>query len=182
MVLVCIIGSRIKFNAHLITFLSQLSTLNWCFLLSCWVCLGTRLGSASVWYNKTTSKLSLASSKIWSFMHWNVQCPTFSGSHSSTLHGPGQMYGWRIILLLMNPWLIILQGVVAYSDILCKQVATYWTWYRDAVALCFTHCKMLTSHDMVSTVFSVPLPTQSAVKINNRWGYWNHAYNSSSHI
>ena len=74
-----------------------------------------------------------------------------------SLHGPGQIYEWRIILLLMNPWLILLSGVVACSDKSCKQVAD---WYRDAVSLCFPHCEM----DIVPTVSSVPLPTQSAMK------------------
>ena len=37
------------------------------------------------------------------------------------LYSPGQIYGWRIILLLMNPWLITLPDVVACSD-KCKQV------------------------------------------------------------
>ena len=37
---------------------------------------------------------------------------------------------------------------------LCKQVATYWNWYRDAVALCFPLLDA-TSPDMASTVFYV---------------------------
>ena len=50
------------------------------------------------------------------------------------------------ILFLMNGRLITLLGVVACSDKLCKQVVTlpwYWTWYRDAAALCFPHCGVL---------------------------------------
>ena len=64
---------------YLITFPSQLSTLNWCFLLFRWVFLGIKLGSAFVCYNTTTSKLSMASSKIWSLMYGRMQCPTSSG-------------------------------------------------------------------------------------------------------
>ena len=30
-----------------------------------------------------------------------------------SLYGPGQIYRWRIILLLMNPWLTTLPGEVA---------------------------------------------------------------------
>ena len=32
-----------------------------------------------------------------------------------SLHGPGQIYGWRIILFLLNSWLIMLPGVVAQT-------------------------------------------------------------------
>ena len=34
----------------------------------------------------------------------------------SSLHGPGQIYAWRIILLLMNPWLIKLPVELSCSD------------------------------------------------------------------
>ena len=66
--LVCLIGSR--FNAHLIrlpgTFPSQLSTPKLVFSA---ILLNFAWGSASVCYNWTTSKFSLASYKIWSLTY-----------------------------------------------------------------------------------------------------------------
>ena len=65
---------------------SQLSTLN-CYSVEC--CLGIRLGSASVCHNKTTSKLSLTSSKIWSlFRPMQIKLGYDWGREGETLHAP----------------------------------------------------------------------------------------------
>ena len=56
----------------LVTFLSQLSTLNWYFLLSGSVLLLDQAGISFC-------KLSLTISKIWFLMYGSMQCPTSSG-------------------------------------------------------------------------------------------------------
>ena len=59
-----------------ITFLSHLSMLKLFSAILFEFRLGIWQGSASVCHNRTTSKLSLASSKIPSLMYGSIQCPT----------------------------------------------------------------------------------------------------------
>ena len=72
-----------------------------------------------------------------------------------SLDGPGQMYRWRIFLLLMNPWFLMLPGLIV------QQTGAYCTWYRDASALYFPHRDMLNSllYSLVSWLLPGNQPT-----------------------